>query len=245
LKAEERKGLSHLIVEVVRFRDYFVQEFEEARQKIVSELKKDLQGESYKGRILENVSILVATHKIMAEKLDLKFTFNQVYNEAKTMIVSQSEQISDSDAMGSFWKMLAFLSFDYKIQENQDYIIREEHSITVRNGKEEETIAFSKPTNVLYIQLTKIHPLYMAEHRKQHGENGVSEQSIRAFIKSSKYFIGNIKSISFEGVKTSAYAFYFDAIGVNLKRHVPNSGASVPASVPVPTSPSVPDELPF
>lgn len=218
LKEHEKRGLSNLIIEVVKYRDYFESEFESEFQDINASLKATLQGEDYKGRILDIYSIVLCCHKLLGDKLALPFNYDEMYQKAIKQILKQSEQVNDSDALRSYWKMMEFMSMQHMIKNDEDYKVVLEQSVTVREGRAgNKTITFPTPTKVLYIRLTKVHPLYMETHRKQMGENGVPEQSIKSYMKSSKSFIGNVGSTNFDGTKTSAFAFYFDDLGITLK----------------------------
>jgi DNA primase catalytic core len=236
----ERNGLSDLIIEIVRFRDYFMDKFPAEQFELVSKIKKDLEGEQFEGRVMQNYALLLTVAKIMSEKLHLSFTFDEVYKAGLKGIVKQSEQISDSNDMNSYWKMIEYLSMQSQIRSGEDYKIETLNHITVREGREKpERITFKKPMKVLLLRFNRIHPLYMEAHRKQFGENGVPEQSIKSYMKTSKQFIGNVAVVNFNGDKTSAFAFYFDELGLSLR--VPNEG---PTPQPV-TEETKPEDLPF
>lgn len=224
----ERKGLSDLIIEIVKFRDFFTTNYPAAQFEMASQIKRDLQNQDFEGRVMQNWSLLMTIAKLMIDKLNLPFTFEEVYKAGLQNILKQSEQVSDSNDLASYWKMIEYLSFQHQIRVDEDYIVKVETHITVRDGRDKQPpVVFSKPKKVLYLKLTKIHPLYMEAHRKQFGENGVPEQSIKSYIKSSKAFLGNVPVINFNGVKTSAYAFDYEMIGVSLKG-IDDSSENVP-----------------
>jgi hypothetical protein len=78
---------------------------------------------------------------------------------------------------------------------------------------------FEKITTVLFIRFTQIHPLYMELHRKQHGSNGVDLTSIQHYISTNKAYLGLSTSTRFSnGINTSAYAFEYNQLSINLKR---------------------------
>lgn len=237
----ERKGLSDLIVEVVNYRDYFVNHFPNAQFDMESRVKNDLVNDDYEGRVMHNWTLLMTVAKLMIDKLKLPFTFEEVYKMGIQNILKQSEQISDSNDLASYWKMIEFLSFQMQIRPNEDYIVKDQFTVKVREGRgKDEIIDLKTSTKVLYLKLTKIHPLYMEAHRKQFGESGVPEQSIKSYIKSSKAYIGNVPVINFDGVKTSAYAFRYDMLGITLKGIDDKEKGT-----PEPPQPTQKDDLPF
>jgi DNA primase len=214
----ERKGLSDLIIETVKFRDYFVNAYPREQFEMNSRLKNDLQNEDFEGRVMQNWSLLMTIAKLMIEKLHLPFTMEEVYKSGLQNIVKQSEQIGDSNDLAGFWKMVEYLSFQSLIRVTEDYIIRKETSIKVREGRGKDLhIDLGAGENVLYIRFTKVHALYMENHRKQTGENGVPEQSLKSYLKANKTFLGSVAVVNFDGQKSSAYAFKFDMLGIALK----------------------------
>jgi len=214
----ERNGLSDLIVEVVKFRDYFTNAYPKEQFEMNSRLKRDLHEQEYEGRVMANWSLLMTIGKLMIEKLHLPFSFDEVYKMGLQNILKQSEQISSSNDLAGFWKMVEYLSFQQMIRANEDFIVRKETSIKIRkSGKESEIIDLGAGENVLYIRFTKVHHLYMENNRKQTGENGIPEQSLKSYLFANKSFLGNIAVVNFDGEKTSAYAFKFDMLGIALK----------------------------
>ena len=48
-------------------------------------------------------------------------------------------------------------------------------NVKIQHGrKDSEVVKFSEPTKVLYFSLSKIHPMYMKEHRLIHSETGAA-----------------------------------------------------------------------
>lgn len=221
LSEMEKKGLSQIIIEVIKYRDYFEAEFETHRYEVVSKLKEKLNGQEYKGRIMDNYAIVITMAKMFEEKLSLPFTFDEIFKEGVASIISQSEQVQDSDALRSFWKMVEGMSWNWLIKNNQDYIIKEENSVNVRDGRAGSKLeVFTHPTKVLYIRFSQVHTEYMKEHRKVYSQNGVPEQSIMSYMKTSKAFIGNCAVVNFSGNKTSAYAFKYEELSLNLREDI-------------------------
>lgn len=218
LRSLEKSGLSSLIVEVVRYRDLVSEKFNEVRSEIEAQLKNDLHGFDYKGRIMNNYVVLLTMHKILEEPVKIPFAFEEIYKQAITKIIEQSEAVADSDALMSYWKMIDFMAAQHQINEGEDYVMKTIHSLSIRNGRDSiETLNFNTGKKVLFLRFTKIHPLYMEAHRKQFGQNGVPDQSIKAYMKGAKAFLGIAKSVSFNGANTSGYAFDYDMLNVNLK----------------------------
>lgn len=214
----ESQGLSDLIIETVKYRDYFTENFRNEFDSVEQMLKRDLDGEEYVGRILKNFSILVTTCKILGEKLKLAISYEQSVKYAKESILKMSEQYTDSDALRTYWSMIEFLSMQHHIQYGADYKIEKLDTIKIREGRKGyKDIQLKPDTRVLFISLTRIHPLYMEHYKRQHSEGGFTESTIKSFMNSSKYFFGNVASTKFDHGNTSAFAFDYDKLGITLR----------------------------
>lgn len=219
LNAWQKKGLSNLILEVISWRDYFEDQWQTEFDEVSRKMKIDLAAISYEGRTLQSLSILVTVLKIMGSKIDIPMDYQETFELCKEWIINQSSIASDTNILNSFWKMLEFLSFDNILKNNEDYKVVNCASINVR-GKDDQdhTITFPQNKNVLFIRFQRVYPKYAEYHRKQTGENGHAETSLKSYMKSDKKsFLGNVKTVNFENGKTSAYAFDFDKLNLSLK----------------------------
>lgn len=246
LRSMEKNGLSSLIVEVVKYRDLVAEKFNETRSEIETKLKQDLHGFDYKGRIMNNYVVLLTMCKILGDPIKMPLDFETTYKKAIAKIIDQSEAVADSDALMSYWKMIDFMAAQHQIQEGEDYVLKTAYSIIVRSGRnEKETLNFNSGKKILYLRFTKIHPLYMEAHRKQFGQNGVPDQSIKAYMKSSKAFLGIVPSVSFNGSNTSGYAFDYDLLNINLKEALEKAAAPHDNKIPEGKKEKEQTDLPF
>lgn len=227
LKQMEEGGLSGVIADVVKFRDLMEAKYAAAFQQEFTRMKEEV--EDYNERILRNFITLITSVKVLEEVIPLPFTYKQIYALSKAMIIEQSAQINESEALSQFWMMIEFLFRDKKInwdqsrekgkqQVNIDFKIetREEIKIMV-NRKEEQAVVLQKKQRLLFIRFTKVHPLYMEMHRKQHGHNGMAMSSLKTYIHGHKAFIGLTRSTTFDDGVSSAYVFLYDELGINLE----------------------------
>ncbi len=228
LKAWENEGLSSLIVDVLKYRDYFESNFIDAAEKVTTDINKELKGVEFDGRVRQNFVLIITCVKILEDKITFPFTYTELESQAIKMIIKQSAQISDSDALRSFWKIMEFLLMEYKIRIGEDFKIQQVNSINLKVDRSTEIKNFKQPKKLLFVRFSRIHPLYMEAHRKQHGENGVAETSIKSYMSSNKAFVGLCPATQFEGAKTSAYVFDYEMLGINLEIHPASKHKSKP-----------------
>jgi len=84
-----------------------------------------------------------------------------------------------------------------------------------------EILNFRKETPILFINLSRIHPLYLEHHRKQYGTKGLDKNSLIYYLKSSKAFLAYAHPVRFDTTATSAYLFdhsLLQSMGINFER---------------------------
>lgn len=221
LQQWERDGLSNIILETVKFRDHVEDEFLDVLQKVVHKLKLALDGSDFKGRIMNNYAVKIALFMILKDKIDIPFTEKDVMRKAVDRIIEQSEQVADSDALRSYWKMIVFLADQKLIHENKDYAIRTKENFLSRDAQGNTiSVEIGSAKKVLFLRLTTVHPLYMEYTNKQTGTRGVNEQSIKQYMKSAKSFLGVAKSVKIGSKTTSAYVFDYYKLDISLEEEL-------------------------
>jgi hypothetical protein len=215
----ELTGLSNLILEVVAYRDYFQDNWRQFYQETYKELTIKISFNNYEGRIMQSFCCLLTTLRLLNDKLNLHYNYQSIFELGCEYIQNQSAISSETNVLSSFWKMLEFLSFDGLLKNDEDYKVISCSSIKVRGkGDKDEVLTFAKNKNVLFLRFQRVFPKYSEHHRKQTGENGHAETSLKSYMKSDKKaFIGNVKAVDFGSGQTSAYAFDYDALMLVLK----------------------------
>lgn len=220
----EELGLSSVIVEVVKFRDLVKKNFLNGRFEIEQRINRALVGRVANGRVIEQYSIVLTIFQILSEAMNLTISeqsaFEQLYDLCLKNIQIQSSQIQESNTLSKYWKMIEFMSENHQIRNNFDYAVKTieaNKEFTVRvSGKETKKVMFDSPTRVLYIKLNKVHPLYLETIKRQTSENGIPESSIMSYMKSDISWIGAVPVFTFETGNTSAYAFKYDSLNIQL-----------------------------
>jgi DNA primase catalytic core len=220
----QSKGLSSIVLEVLKYRELIEECYNDESFRIMREMKLRFQQKEmdYNGRVLGNYVVLLTIVSLLEKKIKLPFTYAQMMNETFTFVAKQSEAISESDVLATYWKMVEFLFLTGKIQFGEDYDIQVKQSscLLYTDGKKSERVDFPKDRTLLFLQFKRIHPEYMEAHKKQYGQNGVNETSIKSYMRSAKSFVGTCPVHQFEKQRNSAYVFDYDMLreqGVNLQ----------------------------
>lgn len=226
LKQMEESGQSGIIADIIKFRDLMESKYTAVFAEEFTKMKEDI--EDYNERILRNFVTIISAVKTLKDVLKFPFSYDDIYKQSKAMIIEQSAQISESEALSQFWLMIEFLYRDRRINyangsyAETDFKIQMVDSLKIMvNRKEENMHNFTLPTKCLFVRFSKIHPLYMEMHRKQHGHNGIAMSSLKTYIHGHKAFIGLTKATSFNDGVSSAYVFDYNELGINIEQLVP------------------------
>lgn len=215
LKRTEDEGLSGITTAPLDYFKKFEHKFPRVFNEIFEGYKDQLnnRGIEVDDRILRNYTILAATAYIFHHETDLDIAVNSdVFREICLVdAIDQSEKVSSSDALSTFWKLFSGLVDENELTKN-DYDIQEkwdETTVNKKNGEKVlETIKFNNRTRVLYINLDRVYQKYMEAHRRVFGEPGLGFQTIMDYSHHHASYIGLKSSHYFNNTKrTSAHMF--------------------------------------
>ena len=240
LKDRERKGLTNILTEVLKRRPLVQKHFGAIQRKVHKKLKEDLtaSGSFYQTRILNTVSLFVSMIQFWEEhapELSLTFSFAEFYEIAKIKIISQSESINQTNRVSVFFDTLVILiNKDHGIIEGREFKIEEAHSLSVQNSRNSsKVLEFQSPTRILYLRMNILHPLY----REIHKSESLKSTALFMYLKDHPGYLGQVKStrfiwqevievpnaggypekqISYPNQNTSALAFDYDKLGIDL-----------------------------
>jgi len=224
LKKLEKTGLSSLVGDILRYRKDIDKSFGMVFSELMERIKDELtsEGKQFEERLVRNFCCILAPVKIILDSmlpLELNCTFDQIYDQSKTMINELSVQVSSSESLANFWLMTEYLLDNQMITTGKDFEIKSVASLRFTNKKGVvESLNYPQPKIVLFIRFSKIHPLYMEGHRKQFGKNGVDLVSLMHYIKHHQSYIGAVASYRFEDSVSSCYVFDYEGLNVNLER---------------------------
>lgn len=227
----ESQGLSGIIIEILKYRKLVENSYTSVFTSVYNELKSDFVNNqrNYSERLLNNYTCILAVVKLFKENTNIDFGFelDYLFEMAKKKIEELSNMVTQSDYLASFWNLLLYMLENNQIERDVDFIIKEVFSIKVRiNRNEEKTLNYYPQKKLLFLRLTKIHPLYLELHRKQFGQTGVQLSSLLHYLSNHGAYQGNVKSIKFDNSVTSAYAFDYDKLDINLERFLSSAPPS-------------------
>lgn len=254
LKELENKGLSSLVTGILKHRSTIEEKYVDVFSTEFDFIKNYMQEHymQFDERMLRNYATILAPVKIIADAnlLPMPFKYETLRNLAIERINDQTAQITNSEAVSTFWMLIQFMfeATPQMIQHGEDFKIDKVSRIKVKNRREQtEVIDFSdNPRKLVFFRLVRIHPLYMEAHRKQYGKNGVDHVSLLHYIKHHPAFIGYTESTRFNNQITSAYVFDYVKLRITLEKEAQNMNHTDPSDPDYKTPPPSQDnELPF
>jgi DNA primase catalytic core len=232
LKSLESKGISGIILELLKYRPQVEKHYSDVFSSVYSDFKNYFteQNRNYSERLLMNFACIVSTVKLFKEyayDIDFGFDFEEFYDLAKKSIEDLSQKVTQSDYLASFWNLLSYMLETKQIEIGIDFLVKDVRSLIIRTSRtESKPIGFPNGKKILLLRLAKIHPLYLELYRKQFGHTGVQLSSLIHYLSNHRAYLGNVKTVSFENSKTSAFAFDYDLIDINLERDIPGVNSS-------------------
>lgn len=146
--------------------------------------------------------------------------------------------LPDTDIEGMFWRVIEH-QYNLIIGKNEDgmpirglragidYVFisyPSGASVTSQVGKGKfEPYCFLNETNVIHIRFSKVYSRYIKEHLRQFNTPGAKDTTLRKILKSSDAYIGNLKNIDFQEIRTTAMAFNWNLLSHEVKLGVPRS----------------------
>jgi hypothetical protein len=212
----ESEGVSQVVAEILTLRKDFEKNFAKTKTEVDEALSVAIAGRKFETRIFNNYSVVTTAVKLAGEKLKLPFTYDEFFALAVFGIVDQSQQISESEGLATFWQTLEYLKQQNQIHVNIDFKIEGASAIMVNKNGVSEMVSFGSIKTLLHIRMVKIHPLYMKLHKEMFGTTGIRRESLRHYLQTNRAFIGNCDNTDFEDTRTSSFVFDYEKLPVRL-----------------------------
>lgn len=200
LKNYEKKGLTYLLLDVLKLRPLVQIYFCKMLEQTEKEMKLEMNVINELGdmnRLVRTVSLFVTMVKFMkqyAEHLVLPFTLEEFKAIAKKKINEQSALITKSDKLAVFFSTIDMLIDSGQIINGRDFKILVPKNGTIRTKDGEVAVG---ETRCLYMNLSNVHAKYI-KHASSNGEHPLTLMTLDSNLKSHASYIGQVKGTRFE-----------------------------------------------
>src|SRR5690606_30053545 len=117
----ENQGLSHLTVDMLRFRGLFEKEFGKTYESVLREFSQDVNNNEVDERMIGNYAVLIATMQLITTELSLPFSLQDLKDQCKSLLLEQFHVLKGSDDSAKFWQIVEQLASAGMITEDKHY----------------------------------------------------------------------------------------------------------------------------
>lgn len=231
-KRMREQGLSNVLIDILKQRDHIKSKYSERAAELSSKFRAEMETEglNYSERVMGNLLVVYTVADLVSDELKLPVKLSTFWRLCKLKVDEISSEIGTTDSLATFWKVFEFLHQVEGIKNEHDFNWLTIDSLKIQKGrKETENVIFRndngepEPTRILFFSLSKIHSMYLKEHRQQFNEVGLKQNDLTNYFKNNPAFIGSVKNHRFEtgGVPTTAWAFKLDELPINLGQTQP------------------------
>jgi DNA primase len=124
LQTMQKPGLTSVLIEILKHRKYFKENFATKHREVVRELKKNFESNPATERSILNYAILLASYRILSEKLNMPC---MAIEYQRTIIDNMNEYVTMLNAstdISNFWDAFEYLVNKRKLFIDRDFIVR-------------------------------------------------------------------------------------------------------------------------
>ncbi len=121
-EGENSGGLTTCLLEVLKYRDYFEQEFSTVYRTIIKDLKANYSFSE--DRQPSHAAILLAAVQIIGSYVGLPFSLDELKEELISVTREQIQYMSTSNELSVFWQAFAYLKNKHTLLNDNHYTIK-------------------------------------------------------------------------------------------------------------------------
>lgn len=227
-KLEEEGGFNSLIMDIIKERDYFENNYSQTFSEVFDEIRQNISDKKYfwSERIARNYCYLLTMHKLAQDKFKLPFSFDNMKLEIIEEIHKATKLHSSTDDLSKFWRIVSNSIRNEDILKGLDFTIEEIQGEFKLDGKIK---TYEKPTRLLFIRLSHAHMHYRNSLKKETNEIGMEYHVLSKYFVNKIYFEGTLNQKRFTGfnknskskksMNSSCHVFNYDtlkSLGYNL-----------------------------
>jgi hypothetical protein len=200
LEAMEEGGLACVSIEILKHRKHFENQYSSMYDAVEKEVIADTNNPNIDDRMMVNIAVFLTIYKVLQDKLEFSFTYNQVKDFMIENMKSQHLILAGSDDVRKFWEIIEYLFHSKnpttRIDIGKDFELKE--------GK-------------LYIRLQNVHPLYVNEMQQRKDANYLLKPTMEHYLSLDKnIFVDKCKCKFEDGSYTHTMVFNYKALDIDL-----------------------------
>jgi len=215
LKSMESRGiLSQFTAQLHRYRPQIIEQFDKAFDAVVQSMKANVSAQvAVEERILLNHCIPLTVFSIIKELMDIPYSYTDLERAFAQNIVSQTSAIHHEDEISIWWRLVQYFIDEEWLKPWKDFIVQVETILRVKESRDEtKVIELDKPSRILYLRLSKAHPLYQKHHKEKFGKQGLGLGSLKHYLSNSDGYLGEVKAKKFGSTAARCIAIKLDDV---------------------------------
>jgi len=197
LKEYSETGITGVTHEILKRRSHIEDWYRPTHQNVFREIQKAFTGGHVTDRMIENISVLITLYQLLSEQgLQFPFTRETLVDHLVKGTKLQNEKRDSGGEVQKFFQIFY---------------------TCVQSGEIIEDVHYRLDGTKCYFNLSAIYGIYAEWHRKINGMPGQTLTNLRDKLKIHPAFSGYQDCIRInDNLRTSAYIFVLDKMGVNL-----------------------------
>ena len=189
LKELTHKRMSHLLIELLKLRPAFENNFAHNFSVCTDEVLAKLGTISINDRIFDNWVILLAAFRTAETFIDVPFTYKDFFDFSLAGMISQNSEVRQKSELSDFWKLFASLFMSGKIMERAHFRIIYESSFKPCSKKQE--VEFEDKRPIVYVNFDAVKQV-MARNLNNGGTSSrIDPYSVEGMLEISQHYLGN------------------------------------------------------
>lgn len=180
------KGLTHLTMGLLKYRDKMSKEYIKAFYEVSIDLKTGMSNSPNVERIINNWAVPLAVYKVLQEDLDVSINYDDILKFIRESMKRQTVSCKTSDELASFFTTLQFLHSEGDLKKEGHFDIKYTRYVKSNDGKE---TSFDDIHPVLYLRKAGIIEIYQ-KACKGIGSNYIPKESLEFYMKNTGYYLG-------------------------------------------------------
>jgi hypothetical protein len=177
LEKRQENGFGNVLIEIFKQRDHFKKNFQKTFDENLSELREVIEAD-FAERTMKHVALLLTPAKMLIEKLQFPWSFNEVTRAVVDNAIEQNRLLKQTDEVVIFWT-----AFAWGVKSGS--LIAFHHDEAGSNLKSAHyNVKYEKSgENILQIKLAMILPEYV-KYCKNNGQRNLDSNSLRMLLTS-------------------------------------------------------------
>jgi len=189
LKELTHKRMSHLLLELLKLRPAFENNYADNFGICTDEMLARLGTISINDRIFDNWVTLLAAFRTAETYIDVPFTYKDFFDFSLSGMIAQNAEVRQKSELSDFWKLFASLFMSGKIMERAHFRIKYETSFKPCSKKPE--VNFEERRPIVYVNFDAVKQV-MARNLNSGGTSSrIDPFSIEGMLEISRHYLGN------------------------------------------------------